>query len=185
MSGGVGFWNKVGDMKLFFLVIVASVAFAADWETIQHIPLHQRIEITTRSGTRTRATFVSATEDAIVVRGKSDERSIARTEIRQVRVAEPASRLRNSFLDGGRRGGGRRYWCDDMPSSLCKRGTRRQVYRAPGWPSERVGRVEFTFITLPNGLYKQIAHPWEGFSVARDKATADRRDGSHLGMPVC
>src|ERR1019366_8806906 len=85
-------------MKIFFLLLVASVAFAAEWEAIQRIPLDRKIEITTRDGTRTRAAFVSATGDAMVVREKSGERSIARAEIREVRVAEPARRLRNGLI---------------------------------------------------------------------------------------
>jgi hypothetical protein len=46
-------------MKLFFLLLVASAAVEAEWEAAQRILLDQKIEITTLSGTRTRATFVS------------------------------------------------------------------------------------------------------------------------------
>ena len=42
-------------MKLFFLVLAASAAVAGEWEATQRIPLDQKIEITTLSGTRTRA----------------------------------------------------------------------------------------------------------------------------------
>jgi hypothetical protein len=76
----------------------ASAAFAAEWEAIQRIPVDHKIEITTRDGTRTRVAFVSATGEAIVVREKSGGRSIARAEIRQVRVADPARRVRNGLI---------------------------------------------------------------------------------------
>lgn len=85
-------------MKLFFLVLAASAAVAGEWEATQRIPLDQKIEITTLSGTRTRAAFVSATGQAMVVRENSGERSIARAEIRTVRVADPARRLRNGLI---------------------------------------------------------------------------------------
>jgi hypothetical protein len=85
-------------MKLFILLLVAAAVFAAEWEAIQRIPVDQKIEITTRNGTSTRAAFVSATGDSIVVREKSGERSIARAEIRRVRVADPARRLRSGLI---------------------------------------------------------------------------------------
>ena len=85
-------------MKLFFLLLAASAAFAAEWDAIQRIPRDKKIEITTRNGTRTRAAFVSATAGAMVVREKSGERSIAQAEIRQVRVADPGRRVRKGLL---------------------------------------------------------------------------------------
>jgi len=85
-------------MKLLFLLLAAGAAFAAGWEAVQRIPPDQKIEVTTRNGTSTRTVFVSATADAIVVREKSGERSIARAEIRQVRVADPARRVRNGLI---------------------------------------------------------------------------------------
>jgi hypothetical protein len=85
-------------MKLFVLLLAACAAFAAGWEGVERIPADQPIEVTTQDGTRTRATFVSATRDALVVREKSGERSIVRTEIRRVRVADPARRLRRGLI---------------------------------------------------------------------------------------
>src|SRR5438128_7684553 len=87
------------DMKLFLLLLLASTAFAAEWEAIQRIiPLGQNIEVTTRDGSHTRATFVSATAEAMVVREKAGERSVARSEIREVRVADLARRKRNGLI---------------------------------------------------------------------------------------
>jgi hypothetical protein len=85
-------------VKLLLLFLSAHLAFASDWAAIQRIPLDQRVEITTRDGTSTRAAFVSATSDTVVLREKSGERSIARAEIRKVRVADPARRLRTGLI---------------------------------------------------------------------------------------
>ena len=86
-------------VKLVFLLLLsAGAACAAEWEAIQRIPPDQRIEVTTRNGTRLHAAFVSATGEALVVRDKPGERSIARTEIRQVRVADPARRVRRGLI---------------------------------------------------------------------------------------
>ena len=86
-------------MKLFLLLLLTGAAFAADWDALQRIiPPGQTIEVTTRDKTHTRAAFVSATPDALVVREKSGERSIARAEIRQVRVADPARRTRSGLI---------------------------------------------------------------------------------------
>lgn len=85
-------------MKLLLLVVAAGVAFAAEWEAIARIPVNQKIELTTRDGTRRRAAFMSATGEAMMVREKSQERSVARAEIRQVRVADPNRRVRNGLI---------------------------------------------------------------------------------------
>lgn len=85
-------------MKVFFLSLAAGVAFAAGWEAVERIPPDQKIEVTTRNGTSTRAVFLSATGEAMVIREKSGERSIARAEIRQVRVADPPRRVRNGII---------------------------------------------------------------------------------------
>jgi hypothetical protein len=51
-----------------------------------------------RDGTRTHAAFVSTTGETIVVREKSAERSIPRTEIREARIADPGRRVRNGVI---------------------------------------------------------------------------------------
>jgi hypothetical protein len=93
-----GFWLQYVDMKLFFLMLVAGMAFAAEWDAIQRIPVDQKIEITTRKGASTRGAFVSATGESIIVREKSGQRSVARADIRKVRVADPSRRLRNGLI---------------------------------------------------------------------------------------
>jgi len=70
-------------MKLFFLLLVAGMTFAAEWDAIQRIPVDQKIENTTRKGASTRGAFVSASGESIVVRKKSGQRSVARADIRK------------------------------------------------------------------------------------------------------
>ncbi len=81
---------------LLSLCVVA--AFGADWTAVQRIPPAQKIEITMRDGTRTRAAFVSAAADALIVREKAGERSFDRADIREIKVADPPRRLRNGLL---------------------------------------------------------------------------------------
>ncbi len=86
-------------MKLLFVLLLSAGAmFAAEWEAIRRIPPDREIEVKTRNGTRLRAAFVSATAEAVVVREKPGERSIARSEIRQVRVADPLRRVRKGLI---------------------------------------------------------------------------------------
>jgi hypothetical protein len=86
-------------MKLLVMLWLATcAAFAAEWDAVQNIAPAQRIEVTTRTGAPARGRFVSATGEAVVVREQSSERSIARADIRKVRVADPGRRLRNGFI---------------------------------------------------------------------------------------
>ena len=85
-------------MKLFCLLLAAATALAADWDAVQRIPIDHKIEVTTRNGSSTRAVFLSATADALVVREKSGERSIARPDIRKVSVHDPSRRIRDGLV---------------------------------------------------------------------------------------
>ncbi len=85
-------------MKLIVLFLMAHAAFAAEWDAVQRIAADHKIEVTDRSGNRTRAAFVSASGDAVVVREKTGERSIARAEIRHIRIADPSRRIRRGIL---------------------------------------------------------------------------------------
>src|SRR5438067_263039 len=62
------------------------------------IALDHKIEVTTRDGTRTRSAFVSASGEAMVLLEKSGQRSIARAEIREVRVADLARGVRKGLI---------------------------------------------------------------------------------------
>lgn len=86
-------------MKIFLLLLLAAcTSFGADWEAIRGIRASEKIEIVTRDGTRTRATFVSATGERLVMRDESGERSVARDEIRRIRVSDPARRVRMGLI---------------------------------------------------------------------------------------
>src|SRR5689334_21859475 len=85
-------------MKLGLFLFVSSLVFAADWDAVHRIPAAQKIEVTERSGGRLRATLVSAGLDAIVVREASGERSIARADIRELRVYDLGRRVHRGLL---------------------------------------------------------------------------------------
>ncbi len=86
-------------MKLCVFLLVSGLAFAADWDSVQRIPAAQKIEVTERSGSgRVRATLVSAGPDTVVVREAAGERSIARADIRELRVFDSGRRIHRGFL---------------------------------------------------------------------------------------
>lgn len=84
-------------MRVILLLLFTLRAFAADWDGVQRLASLQKLEILTRSG-EVRAEFVSASNDALVVRDKSGERSIPRAEIRRVSVKDPSRRIRQGLL---------------------------------------------------------------------------------------
>jgi len=103
-------------MKLLFLLLLAGSAFAGDWQAVQRLPHDQKIEVTTRDGSRTRASFVSAAEEALVVRENSGSRSISRADIRKCAYCRSgAAHAQWLHLDGGGCGCGRRHRFDLMP----------------------------------------------------------------------
>lgn len=86
-------------MKLCLFLFASGLVFAADWDAVQRIPAAQRIEITERSGGgRLRVTLVSASPDAVVVREASGERSIPRSNIRELRVFDSGRRIHRGLL---------------------------------------------------------------------------------------
>ena len=86
-------------MKFGLFLFVSGLVFAADWDAVQRIPAAQKIEVAERNGgSRKRATLVSANPDTIVVRETSGERSIARADIRELRVFDPERRVHRGLL---------------------------------------------------------------------------------------
>ena len=83
-------------MKLAVCLMMASMAFAAGWEAVQRVTPDHKVEVMAK-GETTRGTFISASETALVVRTKSGEQSILRTDVRKVRVADPSRRMRNGL----------------------------------------------------------------------------------------
>src|SRR5690349_13297345 len=85
-------------MKLLLLVVFAGATFAAGWEAVERIERDRKIEVVTRDGKETRAMFLSATADALQVREKSGERSIAGGVIRGVKRADASRRVRRGVV---------------------------------------------------------------------------------------
>ena len=83
---------------LFGLLIAIGLAFAADWNTVQRLAADQKIEVVTRDGIESRALFISASPDSLIVHDNSGERSIARTDIRRVRVYDAGRRVRKGLM---------------------------------------------------------------------------------------
>lgn len=87
-------------MKLQVLAFLFAVhaAFGAGWEAVQRIAPGTKTEVRMRESPGVRGVFVSADQAAIVIRGRSGERSIARDEVRRVLVADPSRRIRNGLI---------------------------------------------------------------------------------------
>ncbi|MFN0101468.1 MAG: hypothetical protein ACKV2U_05190 [Bryobacteraceae bacterium] len=84
-------------IRLIMFVMAAGAAFAS-WEDVRSLAENHKIEIVVRKGEPARGSFVSASETAVTVREKTGERSIARADIRRVRVADPSRRARNGLI---------------------------------------------------------------------------------------
>jgi hypothetical protein len=94
------FYCRIGHMKLklLLLLLAANAAFGAEWDALRKISSDRKIEITTRDGKRTRASFVSVAGDVLAFRENSAERSLTRVEIREVRIFDPGRRGRKGLL---------------------------------------------------------------------------------------
>lgn len=82
------------------LLTVVCAAQAAGWESVRRIAPDQKIEVTTKQRETARGVFVSASGSAILVRSTTGERSIARADIRRIRVSDPSKRARNALIWG-------------------------------------------------------------------------------------
>lgn len=85
-------------MKLLLALLVTSFSFAADWEAVQRISPGQSVKVDVGRDETIRAEFVSANDSTLVVRSGSGERSLERTDIRRVRVADPGRRVRRGLI---------------------------------------------------------------------------------------
>ena len=85
-------------VKLSLVLWFGAAAFAADWESVQGITKDRKIEVTAKTGMRSRGTFVSATAGSLVVREKSGERSIPQSEVRRARAASSSSRVLKGIM---------------------------------------------------------------------------------------
>lgn len=85
-------------MRIVCLLLIAAGALFAGWEELKGVPPARKMEVSVRRGDTAKGTFVSASDTAIIVRESTGERSIARAEIRKIRVADPSRRLRNGLI---------------------------------------------------------------------------------------
>ncbi len=77
--------------------LAASVMWAAGWDAVQRIAPEQKVEVVTKTE-HYKGTFVSATDQAVVVRTKAGEQSVAKADVKRVKVADPGKRMRNGLL---------------------------------------------------------------------------------------
>ncbi|MGH9630948.1 MAG: hypothetical protein ACRD7E_21775 [Bryobacteraceae bacterium] len=82
------------------VVILASCASAAGWESVQRLSPGQQVQVQT-AASEIRGTFVRADASTLVVRSKTAEQSIAVNEVQRVRVVDPSRRLRNGLIGMG------------------------------------------------------------------------------------
>ena len=80
------------------LLLPAAEAFGAGWDAVRHISAGEKIEVTTLNGQRYRGGLVSSTTDSIVMSEKSGEQSIARGDVRRVRVYDSSRRIRKGVM---------------------------------------------------------------------------------------
>jgi hypothetical protein len=85
-------------MRVLFLVLAVTAELLGDWEAVKRVPPETKIQVLTREPGSLRGAFVSASETMLLMRSESGEQSIMRDDIRLVKVAEPARRLRNGIL---------------------------------------------------------------------------------------
>ena len=87
-------------MKLTLLSLFASgLLLAGDWQVVQRIPAGTKIEIAERNGlSRRRATMASTSLDSLVIRETSGEHSIARTEVRELKVFDSRRKVRRGVM---------------------------------------------------------------------------------------
>ncbi|WP_031495890.1 hypothetical protein [Bryobacter aggregatus] len=85
-------------MKQIVCLLIAHLVFAGDWELVRRIPTDQKVELTTKDGVRTRAIFLSAGPDSLRFRETAGERSVAKAEIRKLKVSDPMRRVRRGLL---------------------------------------------------------------------------------------
>jgi hypothetical protein len=85
-------------MKTAILLVLAATGLFAGWEEVRGAAPNQKVDVSLRNAEGVKGTFVSATETSLVVRDAAGERSIARDQIRRVRVSDPSRRIRNTAI---------------------------------------------------------------------------------------
>ncbi len=85
-------------MKLLLILLVTASTLLADWTAVATIATGQKIEVSLRDGSTSQGTFVSASIESLIVKESSAQRTLAKTQIRQVRVYDPGRRIRRGLI---------------------------------------------------------------------------------------
>lgn len=85
-------------MKKWIVCLLTALSAFAGWDDVRRLPTERKIEISMRKGEPARGTFVAAGDAELVVRESAGERTIARGEIRRVRVLDSSRRTRNAAI---------------------------------------------------------------------------------------
>jgi hypothetical protein len=89
-------------VKALFMVALAMMLLSntlyADWDFVRRLPADSRIEIATKNEPRERVTLVSSSAESLVVRDKSNERAVQRTEIRKIGVFDESRKTHKGLL---------------------------------------------------------------------------------------
>lgn len=84
-------------IKTLLLLSFAAIASGAGWDSVRQIAANSKTSVSRKSDT-VKGAFVSASEEAIVLRASTGEVSIPRGEVKRVKVADPSRRMRNGLL---------------------------------------------------------------------------------------
>lgn len=84
-------------IRLLLLLVVALPAFAS-WDAVMRLSPDQKLEVLLPRTAPVRGQFVSASPDALVIRDRSGERSIARADVRRVAIPDPSRRGARGFI---------------------------------------------------------------------------------------
>ena len=85
-------------MKLLLTLLITVSTLLADWPAVATLATGQKIEVSLGDGSTSQGTFVSASLESLIVKESSAQRSLTKTQIRQVRVYDPGRRIRRGLI---------------------------------------------------------------------------------------
>src|SRR5580765_8680975 len=90
--------SRMRALPLLLVLFLTASPVSAGWEDVARIGSGEKVEIQTRDSGTVRGTFVSVTGESLVLRENSADRTLARTQIRQVQVYDSARRVRRGVI---------------------------------------------------------------------------------------
>jgi len=84
-------------IRLLLLPALILPAFAS-WDAVMRLQPEQKVEVTLPRTAPVRGQFVSASQDTLVIRDRSGERSLARTDVRRVAIPDPSRRASRGLI---------------------------------------------------------------------------------------